>query len=275
MRLISVLLLILLLFGLTPAVCRAQAPATADPAQVKADLKRILDSPEFQPAKAEQGALARFSRWVGEKWDAFWKPLREWLDKQFGNKSDGPEMRATTGGSNLLASVIVPLVMAALLIPVVWLIALLVQYLVRNWKGVTPPKARTTTTFDIDEATADMLEEPDEWLRQAQQFADAKDFRRAFRAVFLGILLQLDKGGAIEYNRYRTNGDYVRLLRTRGLMALFEAFRPLVFEFDLRWYGNRATAEEDYHRCRREYDRIRQLLAAPPQNAALPTLGRA
>jgi len=276
LRLPVLLLLILLLFGLAPIGSHAQEPPTStgsaqvDPAQVKADLKRILQAPEFQPEKEQEGLLARFSRWIGEKWDAFWA----WLRKKFDWKMPEPQMRAG-GGNNFLASLVVPFIFAILLIPVVWLLALLIRALARKWQSKAAPLAKTTTTFDIDDAAADMLEEPDEWLRQAQQFAEAKDFRRAFRAVFLGILLQLDKAGAIEYNRSRTNGDYVRLLRTRGLNALFEVFRPLVFEFDLRWYGNRATAEEDYRRCRREYDRIRQLLASPASShGAMPVAGR-
>lgn len=277
MRVLSLFLLLLLLMGLTPGIGRAQSgpvqPASqqADPAQVKADLKRILQAPEFQPEKEQEGVLARFSHWLGERWDAFLAWLRKW----FHWKPPAPKVNPDAG-SNLLAALVVPIVTAVLLLAVVWLLALLIRALVRNWKQTAPAKTKTTTTFDIDDAAADMLEEPDEWLRQAQHFAEANDFRRAFRAVFLGILLQLDRAGAIEYNRSRTNGDYVRLLRARGLTALFEAFRPLVFEFDLRWYGDRATAEEDYRRCRREYDRIRQLLAAPaPPNATLPLAGRA
>ncbi|MCW3095025.1 MAG: hypothetical protein JWL77_643 [Chthonomonadaceae bacterium] len=277
MRVLSLLLLLLLLFGVMQVACRAQAPPgqtevkQTDPAQVKADLKHILQDPEFRPEKEQEGLLARFSRWLGERWDTF----LAWLRKIFHFKMKPPDVNVN-GGSNFLAALVVPVVTAILLVPVVWLLALLIRAIVNNWKGRTPPRAKTTTTFDIDDAAADMLEEPDEWLRQAQHFAEQNDYRRAFRAVFLGILLQLDKAGAIEYNRSRTNGDYVRLLRTRGLNGLFEVFRPLVFEFDLRWYGNRATAEEDYRRCRREYDRIRQLLAAPsPSNAALPAPGRA
>jgi hypothetical protein len=271
-RLLSLLLLLLLLCGLTPTACRAQSgPVPADPATVKADLKRILQAPDFQPEKEKQGLLSRFSQWMDARWEAF----KAWLRKLFHRPEGETEPERGSGGSNLLASLVVPVVTALLVAAVVWLLALLIMALARNWRGVPVPQAKTTTTFDIDEASADMLQEPDEWLRQAQQYADANDYRRAFRAVFLGILLQLDKAGAIEYTRSRTNGDYVRLLRTRGLSALFEAFRPLVFEFDLRWYGNRATAEEDYRRCRHEYDRIRQLLAAPPPSALPQSVGRA
>ena len=272
MRAFPHLFLFLLLFGLAPAMGRGQAaPVPADPAQVKADLKRILEAPEFQPDKRQEGLMSRFSHWLNGRWDAF----VTWLRKLFHLQDRRQEVEQGAHGDNFLATLVVPLVTALLLVPVIWLIILLILAVARNWKGAVPPKEKSTTTFDIDEAAADMMEEPDEWLRQAQRFAEAGDYRRAFRAVFLGVLLQLDKAGAIEYNRYRTNGDYVRLLRTRGFNALVEAFRPLVFEFDLHWYGNRATAEEDYRRCRREYDRIRQLLVASASTAALPTAGRA
>ena len=269
MKFLTFLCLLLLLI-LGPAACRAQAaPGPADPVQVKADLKRILQAPEFQPDQVQEGLLSRFSHWMQQRWDTF----MAWLRKMFHWKIEPPKVSA--GSSNVLAALVVPVVTAILLLAVVWMVALLVRAIVRNWKGRPLPKVKTTTTFDIDEAGADTLQEPDEWLRQAQHFAEAKDYRRAFRAVFLGILLQLDKAGAIEYNRSRTNGDYVRLLRTRGLSALFEVFRPLVFEFDLRWYGNRTTAEEDYQRCRREYDRIRRLLASPLPTSTVPLAGRA
>jgi hypothetical protein len=266
------LVLWLMLVSLMPVAGRTQAPPrVVDPAQVKADLKRILESPEFQPAKEQPGVMSRFSQWIDTKWQAF----LAWLRKLF-NRDTGPETERREGSdSNILAALVVPTIFALLLAAVVWLLALLIRHFAQNWRGTPTARAKTTATFDIDEASADMLEEPDEWLRQAQRFAEAQDYRRAFRAVFLGILLQLDKAGAIEYNRSRTNGDYVRLLRGRGFAVLFEAFRPLVYEFDLRWYGDRPTAEADYQRCRREYDRIRQLLAAPAPTAALPIPGRA
>lgn len=272
MRALPVVLLLLLLFGLRPTVCQAQAGSVpADPARVKADLKRILQAPEFQPEKQQEGLLSRFSHWMAARWEAF----VSWFRKLFKMKDSPPEVESRSGGNGILAYLVVPIITALLIVAVVWLLALLIMAIARNWRGAPAPSAKTTTTFDIDDAGADMLQEPDEWLSQAQHFAGAGDYRRAFRAVFLGILLQMDKAGAIEYTRSRTNGDYVRLLRTRGFTALFEAFRPLVFEFDLRWYGNRATAEEDYRRCRREYDRIRQLLVAPPPNALQPVAGRA
>ncbi len=270
MRLLLLLLTLFSLLFLVPVASRAQGTGRqTDPAKVKADLKHILEQPEFQPEKQNDGLLGRSSRWCSEKWEQF----KEWLRKRF--KAPKPAEMQPSSGSGFLASIVVPLVTALLLLAVVWLIALLIMAISRNWKKREQKAAKTTTTFDIDDATADMMEEPDEWLRQAQQYAAANDFRRAFRAVFLGILLQLDQAGAIEYSRYRTNGDYLRLMRMRGLSALFEAFRPLVFEFDLRWYGNHATAEEDYRRCRREYDRIRGLLVAPAPNTALPAPGRA
>src|SRR5205807_7288038 len=114
--------------------------------------------------------------------------------------------------------------------------------------------------------------EPDVWLTQAESFAGDNDFRRAFRAVFLAILLQLDQAGVIEFDRSRTNGDYLRLLRSRQLTALFEALRPLVLEFDVRWYGNKPTSEADYRRCLTEYGRIRELLVPHPADAAQPTV---
>ncbi len=265
MKLLLSLLALLGVMLLIPAPAIGQRTGgQADPAQVKADLRKILEQPEFQPEKQSEGILGRFSRW----WEAKKAQFQAWLRRLIGDRKPSEARNPTSGISSAISAVVIPLITALLLLAVVWLIAILVRAIARNWKGKEKKAAKTTTTFDIDDATADMMEEPDEWLRQAQQFAAASDFRRAFRAVFLGVLLQMDQAGAIEYSRYRTNGDYLRLMRMRGLSALFEAFLPLVFEFDLRWYGNHATAEEDYRRCRQEYDRIRKLLATPTTQPA-------
>lgn len=233
-------------------------PAQADPAQIKSDLDRILADPEFHPALHQETWFTHMLRWLGDQWDAFWKWIGRLLDKLTGHVHLGGS--GATGGG--LQWMIIVLFLVGFLVLIAWLI----RTLILHWKPSEKREKPAKTSFDIDEADADAVAEPDEWLRQAQQFAAAEDYRRAFRAVFLGILLRLDHAGAIQYDRARTNGDYLRILRGKGLGALYDAFRPLVFEFELRWYGNRATSLEDYQRCREAYDRIQDLI----RSASIP-----
>jgi hypothetical protein len=260
--------------GFPPAVEAQNAPVMKTPAQIRSDLDRILAQPEFRPTSHAENVLSRALRWIGERWDAFWRAVGKFLDRLFGNsKFDGSKLGATRFGLQWVFIAIFIVLMA-------WLLALLIRAAIRSWVPRSKHKVTSDRIFDIDEADADSFTEPDAWLQQALLFAEAGDYRRAFRALFLGVLLQLDHAGAIQYHRARTNGDYVGMLRGRGLAPLNEVFRPLVNDFDSRWYGDRQTSEADYVRCRQEYDRIRSLLTsgigAPLEAKGLiPAPGRA
>ncbi|HZT41710.1 MAG TPA: DUF4129 domain-containing protein [Chthonomonadaceae bacterium] len=235
--------LLLLLFLLVPGGRTAAQPPP--PAQVKADLGRILSGAEFRPVTVTESPLDRAVRWMRDRWNAFKDWLGRILRQLFGSVS-------LAGGGEGLMWVFVGLfiVLAA------WLLARLLR---GAWERRERKPKKISRAYDLDEAGVETVTEPDEWMQQAQRYAAEGDYRRAFRAVFLAILAHLNRAGAIEYDRSRTNGDYLRMLRGKGLRALYDALRPLTVEFDIRWYGNRATAEEDYQRCRRAYEQVKQL----------------
>jgi hypothetical protein len=236
--------MLLLLVGLwLCGTARTEAQGTPPtPTQVKTHLDRILSSPEFRPETGGENPLVKVFRWIGERWDAFWNWIRSLF--HFGGLGSGlPGLQW--------------LFIACFIALAAWILSKLI---LNYWKYRERSAPKERTAFDYDEAEPDTIQEPDIWLQQAQRYASDGDYRRAFRAVFLAILLQLDHAGAIQYDRTRTNGDYLRLLRAGNLGALYDAFRPLVFEFDVRWYGDRPTQERDYRRCRDEFDRIRGLL---------------
>ncbi len=242
----------LALFLWLSAVSGAQAqslPTRPTPARIHADLGRILSGTEFQPPGTGKNPLENLLKWLGDKWNAFW----EFIGKLFAG-------HAGAGGS------VLQWVFIALFIALgAWLLARLITQILRYQRPSSraPQTAYTEADFESETVT-----EPDVWLQQGQRYAAEGDFRRAFRAVFLAILLQMDRAGAIQYDRSRTNGDYLRMLRGPGLRALYEAMRPLSSDFDLRWYGNHPTTQMDYRRCLDEYDRIRGLLAATASPAA-------
>lgn len=241
--------LCLLLALSVPCVSRAQSPP-ASPTQVKADLQRILAQPEFQPVHQSESLLTRITDWLQKKWDKFLNWLRHLFDM--------PEVKMGRGASTL-STILIYLIVPAFILAIVWLLARFIgDYLKTRGPGMSTKKSGAI--FDIDQADADMVTEPDIWLQQARKFAEAGDYRRAFRAIFLGALLMMDRAGAIQYERSRTNGDYLRGLRSKGMTALIETFGPFVSEFDYRWYGDRPTGEADYQRGLQEYDRIQTLL---------------
>jgi hypothetical protein len=252
----AALLTFILWFCALP-VSQAQAPPQARPAsaQIHTDLDHILSGAEFQSSPSGPNLLTQLLKWLGDKWKAFWDTIGKWFNF------------APSRGNTFLQWIFVGLFIAL----GAWLLALLIRQILRH----RLPKPTSPTTYTEADFEAETITEPEVWLQQAQRYAAEGDFRRAFRAVFLATLLQMDRAGAIEFDRARTNGDYLRALRGSGLRPLYEAMRPLSADFDLRWYGSHTTTQTDYQHCLNEYDRIRSLLfGSTVGGGAVPALGR-
>jgi hypothetical protein len=247
--LLLLLMLVSLFCALTPVV--AQPPPRANPTQIKADLDSIFSRPEFRVETAKSDNIfTRVWKWIVDQWNAFWKRVRDALG------SSGVRL----GGGGGLQWVFI----VAFLVFMAWLLA----KLLRGFIGYrSERKAGKRTVFDFDEADADVIVEPDVWLQQAERFAQEGDFRRAFRAVFIAVILQLDRAGAIRFDRARTNGDYLRQLRGGDLPDALRLFGPLTVEFDQRWYGDHPTAEADYRRCRETHTALLNMISAASARA--------
>ena len=258
-RLLAALAL-LLCFAMPPTLrAGAQTPRTeADAARVKAHAKEILAQPEFQPespdspgarfARSVRDTWGKGARWLSERWSAF----RRWLDRLFsgmGGQAAGP---VASGVSYVFAVLVIGLAG--------WLVA----WLIRNlWLNRRQREAKARKAYDEAEADDAVELEPSAWIAQAGAYADSSDYRRAFRAVFVAILLLFDERGLIEFERSRTNGDYLRLLRRKNVKPLYDIFDPLVVEFDRRWYGRAETGVEDYIRIQQTFETVRGLLSEP------------
>jgi hypothetical protein len=252
----------LLLIGLlTTAGVRVRAQQTApavDARQVKASVKDILSQPEFRPdapdsAMAQLGRtlredLEQSKRWINDRW----KAIQRWLSRLFGSFGGA----AAGAAASIFSRVFIVLFIAAGLCLVAWLARGLAI-------GRSRKAAMARTAFDEPEAEDGIVMEPDAWMQQAGAFAQSDDYRRAFRAVFIAILLLLDQGGLIEFDRSRTNGDYLRLLRRKSVPKLYGIIEPLVREFDRRWYGRAETGPDDYRRIRETLDRVRTVMSEP------------
>ncbi len=240
----------------TVSVKAQSAHPPPDAATVKAHVKEILDQPEFRPEMADS-PMARMGRAFRERWDssarwmtARWNAFLKWFRGLFSGLG---------GGMGPAVSSAVSWVFIALFVGLGgWLIA----WLVRNlWLRKSRSLAKDRTAFDEAEADDAVALEPGAWIRQAAGYAESDDYRRAFRAVFIGILLLLDEGGLIEFDRARTNGDYLRLLRRKNVQQMVDILDPLVLEFDRRWYGRAETGLEDYKRIQLTFERVRALMS--------------
>ena len=73
--------------------------------------------------------------------------------------------------------------------------------------------------------------------------------------LYLAVLALLHRGTFIRYELPRTNGEYADQLRPRR--ALHRPFLGLTGVFEVKWYGERACAAEDYRACRELAEEIR------------------
>ncbi len=246
-----IVLLTVCLMSLCGSLCpvHAQQPAsgnssasaangTAPPApQLKADLNRILAGREFQPQTSEKSQLTDLVAQARRMWER----LREWWSNLF-------RLSGVKGGSTLLIYILLAFILSGLL----WV----VYRMFRDWSPREHAAQPRRIVSEEDEALAEIERDPETWLTQAEEWAAQSDYRRAYRAVFLALLLQLDRAGALSYDRARTNGEYLRHLQQTRALPLYDALVPLAVAFETRWYGDTPTSSQDYQAIREAYKRL-------------------
>lgn len=99
------------------------------------------------------------------------------------------------------------------------------------------------------------------WLMMAQDAQQVQDFRRAFQALYMALLVQLHEAGLLRQDSARTDREYIQGLDQLwslnsapiGLredwVALFETHESLCF-------GGSDLSAEAFSRCRDAYDNL-------------------
>lgn len=221
------------------------------PPQLKADLNRILAGREFQPQTSEKSQLTDLIAQARRRWER----LLEWWSKLF-------RLSGVKGGSTLLIYILLAFILSGLL----WV----VYRMFRDWSPREHAAQPRRLVSKKDEALAEIERNPDTWLTQAEEWATQSDYRRAYRAVFLALLLQLDRAGALSYDRARTNGEYLRHLQQTRALPLYDALVPLAAAFETRWYGDTPTTPQDYQAIREAYKRLPLLAVSTTSSPATP-----
>lgn len=237
-------------------------PTPVPAPQLKASLNRILEGQEFQPEFKEKSILTQ----AIQRLRGYWDRIRKWFQNLF-----------RTGGLATGSSVVTGILVFLLLAGLFWVLF----KIARNWSPRTVGQAAPDAILAEEEAQADIVRDPDVWIQQASEWAQKQDYRRAYRALFLALLLRLDAANLLSYDRARTNGDYLRVLRTGEKRPLYDLLLPLARHFDRFWYGMESAQQSDYQTLLELYDRLPAMLAglAPSVSAALsefaPPAGKA
>lgn len=233
-----------------PAAQQALSPAeSARAARIKADLRGILSSPEFTYSQPHETFWERVARWARDKLDWIGKVLRRIF--RFRGPS-GPQV----GGAFAVGYYVLIVVLGVALLAIIgYGIARLAEHIAARRRAPKRKKKGLSVTTEVVEPEESAAAEPDAWIRAANAHAAAGDFRKAYRAVFVAVLIRLDRLGALRFERSRTNGDYLRALR--GNPPLLDLLRPLARGFDLHWYGERPATEGDFRQAMSAYETVR------------------
>lgn len=187
-------------------------------------------------ASMTQDFLDSIARW--------YKRLKNWW-----NRGDGEPAGGGGGAGAMLWSAMTARRLLLLLVVVLAILVGIMLY--RRWRGkkeaplVVAQAVQAPVNLE-DEATMPDSLPQDEWLALAMQLRDAGQLRLALRAAFLGTLSILGERNYVSIARFKSNLDYARELRRRGIGAapVYEVFGKNARLYEAAWYGDHAVSEE-------------------------------
>ncbi len=247
------------------AAARAGDAAADAAARARERVREVFRGPEFDPLRdadllpqidVDLEWTERFTKWMREAlesaFDKVWSVLRGILDWLFGG------LRSLFGGGgNSGAASLVPAWVAWTL--GVLALALIAWLLIRLFRAHAAERSSRAGALVIGarggaEEDDALARKPEDWRRSARELAAGGRLRESLRALYLSLLSALHHAGAIDYDRTRTNTDYVRDLRPDH--SARPAFASITERFDRSWYGRREPAPEEMDAAMGEADAV-------------------
>ena len=240
------------------ALLFAAAPAAATPVPrggERAELRRILSRPEFRDAPARAAARPEdpdVPKWLENFSDAVIR-FERGLQQRYRRKQDAgkPESGEAPGFSRSTLPIVVLLIVAGA-IPLIFAFVR-----VRLRHRPSPAAAAPAGEPDAGESARDTWQ----WEREAEALLAQGRLREAVRARYLASLSYLAGRGAIRFERFKTNGEYVDEVG-RAIPGAASTFAAITRQFDWAWYGSAPVDElaardffEREAQCRRELSR--------------------
>ncbi len=193
-------------------------------------LESILNQPRFQVPQESQ-KLVNFVERVQAGMRESWEWTKDFLRKLFQLDKPDPDQYADANWSDRLTQIV-------LLSLVGVLVGLLTYYILQGLRGVA------VREHELEELLENEKLDEKELRLQAEQLAVEGNFRLALRRLFLSVLARLQAMGLIEYNRARTNREYLKNLT--GHPSLHSSFSPVINRFDQVWYGLNEIDETEF-----------------------------
>jgi|GEM_PF-2586523 hypothetical protein len=227
----------------------AQTPPNSDisPIKIKRDVNRILQNPDYQWKSRNTPILNK----IGNMFIHAFHKLVSFLKRLFPQ----PKLHSTSVNPIMakILMVVLTLILVALL---AWLIAVLIKG--GSVQRKSEVKKRTKLQNSKLEEEPKTLDHPEDLLSYSKALFDKGEWRRSYRYAFLAMLLLLDRKGFIQYEKSRTNGDYLRALRSKK--QLYPLFRKVCLDFDIKWYGHAPIDSVSCQRFMKHYEDMQGMI---------------
>jgi hypothetical protein len=217
-------------------------PGLPERGAVDREIKRVLSRKEFR--KRGPSLIEQFREW-----------LLKLLEK-LGFRM--PNLQMSRGGGEAVQFVVLVLAVCGFL----FLIYYAVRYGARRLQEEQIGPDRGSSPGGT--------ETPESYLRQAEVLAANGDYRTALEKAYLGTLLFLGNGKAMEFHPHRTNWENLRTLNRTFPAEPARTLRRLSRVFDRKWYGLEEASAEEYRRAAEDLARVRAALAATAGPSAAP-----
>jgi hypothetical protein len=245
------MILIGCLIGIKPQVVAAQSVqtppiySTSEPSEVKRKLHAILARPEFVERPQHESDFEKALQDYSESIQKPWHSLTAWIEKLY----DRIRNLFSIGGG-VIGSTSYGFICLFIGACIVVGLFLLFRYIwaVRANRGRSAVQKSESFSLLESELDAALQRTAEEWLSEAILLANRNDYRAATRARFLGVLVELDASGLLEFSKSETNGDYLVGLALNSYPDVSSAFQRLVDDFEYLWYGEHIGEKPGYER---------------------------
>jgi hypothetical protein len=203
----------------------------------KRRLAEILKREEYQKAVSADDSL--FQKWRNA--------IMEWLGKVFPRLNLDP---AATPGAGSLSTGLQILLYVLLAGAIGYLAYRFLPFFSGRMRS---REAKTGRERIILGERIGELETAGDLFAEAERLARSGEARAAIRKGYIALLCNLADRKLIGLARHKTNRDYLKDVRPRGV--LFEDLRTATSTFENHWYGSRAADEMAWNKFRDQYER--------------------
>lgn len=206
--------------------------------QVKEKLEFILNSEEFSAEEKEMG----FFESIAEKLVDILEYFKEILNSN--QKAAGKPIRKNQSGKT---GAILDLTLSIAII--MGILALIGFMLYKQFYQSKSLQSKHGSML------VKMANKPEAAKQLVLEYYHAGDYNQAFRYLYLGLLVDLNKLNMIKIDKSKTNRQYLREAQRNGYQN-YKVIERFTWAFNDYWYGNQMLSKDDFDKWHSAYNEL-------------------